>query len=249
MSGWSRPGSSTSISAEGLVGPSLGPSNGGYEDDGFLAVAISDGPFHASNPRVCALVFEGGTQVEELWFNNQMRVHFGTAIRLGDTVYASSGDFGPAPMTAVDIRSGEVLWRDRSFAKCSAIYADGKLVLLDATELSASPHPKVCLCDSLERVYWKEGRSDSIAPATIGREIDLDKRFAFRTFPYKLPGQITKQRCRAGLVAKSHREAAQHCGFAVAVITNEQGRATQLLKVNYEPGKTTNVSKLEPSQV
>jgi outer membrane protein assembly factor BamB len=71
------------------------------------------------------------TTVEELWFSNQVRIHFGTAIRLDDTVYMSSGDFGPAPMTAVDVKSGEVLWRDRTFAKHSLLYADGKLVLLD----------------------------------------------------------------------------------------------------------------------
>ncbi len=60
-----------------------------------------------------------------------MRIHFGTAVRLDDTVYASSGDFGPAPMTAVDVKTGEVLWRDRTFAKHSLLYADGKLILLD----------------------------------------------------------------------------------------------------------------------
>ncbi|MDX1383507.1 MAG: PQQ-binding-like beta-propeller repeat protein [Thermoanaerobaculia bacterium] len=71
------------------------------------------------------------TRVEELWFSNQVRIHFGTAIRIGDTVYASSGDFGPAPMKAVDIATGDVLWQDRSFAKHSLVHADGKLVLLD----------------------------------------------------------------------------------------------------------------------
>jgi len=71
------------------------------------------------------------TTVKELWFSNQVRVHFGTAIRLGDTVYASSGDFGPAPMTAVDVATGEVLWRDRTFAKHSLLHADGKTFLLD----------------------------------------------------------------------------------------------------------------------
>ena len=71
------------------------------------------------------------TTVKELWFSNQVRIHFGTAIRLDDTVYASSGDFGPAPMTAVDVRTGEVLWRDRTFAKHSLLYADGKHILLD----------------------------------------------------------------------------------------------------------------------
>ena len=74
---------------------------------------------------------DGATKVEELWFSNQVRVHFGSVVRLGDTVYGSSGDFGPAPLSAVDVHTGEVLWRDRSFAKLSAVYADGKLVVLD----------------------------------------------------------------------------------------------------------------------
>src|ERR1700694_1661968 len=33
-------------------------------------------------------------------------VHHSTMIRLGDLVFGSSGDFGPAPMTAIDVRTG-----------------------------------------------------------------------------------------------------------------------------------------------
>lgn len=43
----------------------------------------------------------------------------------------SSGDFGPSFITAVDVKTGEVVWRDRSFARSTFLYADGKLVLLD----------------------------------------------------------------------------------------------------------------------
>ena len=99
-----------------------------WSDDGLLFVSSA----YDGGGRVIRLTAgAGSTTVEELWFSNQMRVHFGTAIRLGDIIYASSGDFGPAPMAAVDVHTGEVLWRDRSFAKHSAIYADGKLILLD----------------------------------------------------------------------------------------------------------------------
>ena len=98
------------------------------EDDGILFVSSA----YDGGGRAIQLEREGdATEVKELWFSNQVRVHFGTAIRLGDTVYASSGDFGPAPMTAVDVGSGEVLWRDRTFAKHSLLHADGKLILLD----------------------------------------------------------------------------------------------------------------------
>jgi outer membrane protein assembly factor BamB len=71
------------------------------------------------------------TRVEELWATNQMRVHFGTAVAVGDLMIAASGDFGPSFVTAVDLRDGTIRWRDRSFAKASFVRAGGKLVLLD----------------------------------------------------------------------------------------------------------------------
>jgi len=74
---------------------------------------------------------DGITRVEEEWFTNRMRLHFGNAIRIGDTLYGANGDFGPSFITAVDVRDGDVLWRDRSFAKASFLLADGKLIILD----------------------------------------------------------------------------------------------------------------------
>jgi outer membrane protein assembly factor BamB len=71
------------------------------------------------------------TTVEELWYQRRMRVHQTNAIRLGDTVYASSGDFGPSPFTAIDAKSGQILWQDRSLSKASFIYADGRFIMLD----------------------------------------------------------------------------------------------------------------------
>lgn len=70
------------------------------------------------------------TEVRELWSTQRMRVHFGTAIRIGDYVYASSGDFGPAPFTAINLETGELAWRSRELTKASSILADGKLIIL-----------------------------------------------------------------------------------------------------------------------
>ena len=74
---------------------------------------------------------DGKTAVKELWASRRMRVHHGTMIRLGDLVFGSSGDFGPAPMTAVDVRTGNTVWQDRAFPKANFVYADGKVILLD----------------------------------------------------------------------------------------------------------------------
>jgi outer membrane protein assembly factor BamB len=71
------------------------------------------------------------TTVEELWAHRLMRVHFSNAIRVGDFVCGSSGDFGPAPFTAIDVKTGKILWRNRSFPRASFLFADGRFIILD----------------------------------------------------------------------------------------------------------------------
>lgn len=74
---------------------------------------------------------EGKTNVEELWFHRRLRIHHGTAVRIGDYVYGSSGDFGPAFFAGVNVKTGEIAFQDRSFPKTNFVYADGKLIILD----------------------------------------------------------------------------------------------------------------------
>jgi outer membrane protein assembly factor BamB len=71
------------------------------------------------------------TIVEEVWANSLMRVHFTNAIRVGDMIYGSSGDFGPAPFTAVNVKTGNVVWRHRGFPRASSLFADGRFIILD----------------------------------------------------------------------------------------------------------------------
>lgn len=73
----------------------------------------------------------GKTTVAEKWHSQRMRIHIGTIIRLGEHAYASSGDFGPAFISAFDLKSGTIAWQDRSFARAQLLYADGKIIVLD----------------------------------------------------------------------------------------------------------------------
>lgn len=73
----------------------------------------------------------GKTTVEEQWYQNRMRVHIGTMIRLGDYAIGSSGDFGPCPTVAIDLKSGRILWQNREFARSTFLYADNKLIIMD----------------------------------------------------------------------------------------------------------------------
>lgn len=74
---------------------------------------------------------DGKTNVEELWFHRRFRLHHGTAIRIGDHIYGSSGDFGPSFFAAVNVKTGDITFQDRSFPKTNFLYADNKLIILD----------------------------------------------------------------------------------------------------------------------
>ncbi len=92
----------------------------------FLSSAYTGGS------RVLRLKQQGGkTTAEELWFHRRMRVHHGTIVRIGDYIYASSGDFGPSFFAAVNVKTGEMPYQDRTFPKTNFVLADGKFIILD----------------------------------------------------------------------------------------------------------------------
>ncbi len=103
-----------------------------------------------------------------------MRVHHGTIIRLGDLVFGSSGS-GPAPLTAMNVKTGEVVWQDRAFPKANFVYADGKLILLDEdgqlalTSLSPQGLKVLAKATVLEHTAWTP-------PTLVGTNLYLRDR-------------------------------------------------------------------------
>ena len=82
--------------------------------------------------RVLKLARQGDkVDVKEVWANQRVRIHFGNAVRVGTRIYASNGDFGAAPFAAIDVLTGDMVWRDRGVARSTLISADGKLIILD----------------------------------------------------------------------------------------------------------------------
>lgn len=71
------------------------------------------------------------TYAEELWFTNRVRFMFLNAIRIGDYVYGTTGDFGPAFLTALNIKTGQPAWQHRGFGRASMVYGDGKAIIMD----------------------------------------------------------------------------------------------------------------------
>ena len=107
------------------------------------------------------------TMPEELWFTQRSRFMFLSAVRLDDYVYGTSGDFGPAFLTAIDVNTGEAAWRERGFPRASIIYADGKAIILDEdgdlTIAKLSPKELTILARAkvLETTAWS-------APSLVG---------------------------------------------------------------------------------
>lgn len=95
-----------------------------------------------SGTRALKLTKEDGKTVpEELWFSRKLRIMHGNAVRVGDYVYGTSGDFGTQLLTCLNIRTGEVAWRQRGFKKGNLVYGDGKLIILDEDGRLALANP------------------------------------------------------------------------------------------------------------
>ncbi len=127
---------------------------------------------------------DGKTTVKELWANRRMRVHHGTMIRLGDLVFGSSGDFGPAPLTAVDVKTGNIVWQDRGFPKANLVYAGGKAILLDEdgqlalVNLTPEGLKVISKADALEKTAWTP-------PTLAGTKLYIRDRKAITAFDLK----------------------------------------------------------------
>ena len=117
----------------------------------------------------------GKTMVDELWYSNLMRIHYSNALRIGDYVYGSSGDSGPSPLTAINIRTGQVAWRDRTFGKVNMVLAGEKVILLDEGGNLA----RVMLTPEGMSVRWNVQLLQSVAwtsPTLVGTKLYIRDR-------------------------------------------------------------------------
>jgi outer membrane protein assembly factor BamB len=116
------------------------------------------------------------TTATELWNSNRLRLHHGNAIRIGDAIYFSSGGKGsPAFLTAVDVKTGNILWQQRSISKATFVYADQKLITLDqdGNLMIAHPSPQgfkiTATAPLLSRLAWTP-------PVLVGTRLYLRDR-------------------------------------------------------------------------
>ncbi|HLN02833.1 MAG TPA: PQQ-binding-like beta-propeller repeat protein [Bryobacteraceae bacterium] len=142
----------------------------------FVASAYGEGA------RTLHLSQSGGrTTINELWYDPHLELHIGTAIQRDGYVYISSGYNGPVLMTAVELKTGTIKWRERGFAKAQLVYADGKIILADADGTLAlcrvSPQKFEVLSKAsvLESIAWTP-------PTLVGTRLYLRDRKTVEAF-------------------------------------------------------------------
>lgn len=116
------------------------------------------------------------TKATELWHSNRLRLHHGNAIRVGDSIYFSSGGKGSqAILSAVEARSGKIHWQERSIEKATFVWADQKLITLDqdGNLMIAYPSPQgfkiTAKAPLLARLSWTP-------PVLVGTRLYLRDR-------------------------------------------------------------------------
>jgi outer membrane protein assembly factor BamB len=87
--------------------------------------------FYSSNYNAgCALLkltAEGGkVTATEAYSSRNMQNHYATSIRVGDYLYGFSGN-QPGVLTAMEFKTGNVAWKDRSVDKGNCIFAENLL--------------------------------------------------------------------------------------------------------------------------
>lgn len=130
-----------------------------------MPLAVDDDMIFLSSPQSGArgirLRQEGDAiKVEEAWSNRRFQIYHVSSVRQGDWVYGTTGTGSVAFMTAINVRTGEVAWRERGIGKANCVAADGKLVILDQDGMlylaTVTPEKLVVHAQAqlLERVAW-----------------------------------------------------------------------------------------------
>ena len=175
--------------ADGIAGldPATGATLWSHPHRTEYGLNISVPSFGPGNVLVISSAYSGGsrglrlsraggrTTVTELWSSNRLRVHFAPLVRLGDRVHASSGDFGPAFVTAADAATGAIAWQERGFARASLVGIGDKLLILDEDGVLALATPRADGLTVHARAEVLSGKAWTV-PTVVGTRVYLRDR-------------------------------------------------------------------------
>jgi outer membrane protein assembly factor BamB len=127
---------------------------------------------------------DGKTTAKELWHDPHLELHVGTAILHDGWIYISTGHNGPVFLSAVELKTGKIGWRERGFAKAQLLWADGKVILADQDGVLAlcrmSPQKLEVLSKAqvLESIAWTP-------PTLVGTHLFVRDRKSIIAFDLK----------------------------------------------------------------
>lgn len=168
------------------------PCRNGYANNASDPIALSNTP--SENARIWVASQAGdGAKVFELlhkdglihprpvWADAEIYLHYWNALRIDATVYASVGP-GGTDFAAIDVHSGKIKWRrsDR-IEKGRAVFADGKLIVLDETGKLLLIRPSPERFEMLAEFQVFDGTTRT-APTLVGTRLyvrDLSRAVAF----------------------------------------------------------------------
>ncbi len=102
---------------------------------------------------------DGEAPAVELWSSRGTQVAHSNVVRVGNHIYASHGERVPV-LTATDVRTGEVVWKERGFSRTNLIHSGDRFVVLDhdARLAIASMTPKgltvLCSAEVMDSRTW-----------------------------------------------------------------------------------------------
>ncbi len=98
-----------------------------------------------------AKISKDGTdyKASEVYFLKEMQSHHGGFVRVGDHIYGTNG----RELLCIEMKSGKIVWKNRSVGKGSIVYADGHLYV-------RSERGPVALVEANPKEYVEKGRFD-----------------------------------------------------------------------------------------
>jgi hypothetical protein len=68
--------------------------------------------------------------VEQVWFSDEISIHFWNSVLVGHQVYASIGG-EDSLFSAIELATGEIRWRVNGYSRINSIYTGDRLIFLD----------------------------------------------------------------------------------------------------------------------
>lgn len=112
---------------------------------------------------------DGKVSVEELWTTKLMKLGYTNAVRVGNLVCGCSAEYDEYFMTAIEVATGKIAWREGGFGMANVVHADGKLIIMEKGSLAIAAAPPSVL--PLKSKVPSLQKSDWMNPTIVGQRL------------------------------------------------------------------------------